>query len=187
MVAKIIDSYLAGIGAVWEVDLWGRLRRQNEAAGAVFLATREAQFGVRLTLVSAVARAYLELLELDEKLEIARRTTDSFERTFQLFNDQHDNGLTSKLEISRARAALRSVSASIPDLKRQIELKENEINVLLGRNPGPIPRQTGLLADLVPPEVPAGLPAALPGTPARHSPGRTAVAGGQRANRHGRG
>ena len=158
---KIIDSYLAGIGAVWEVDLWGRLRRQNEAAGAVFLATREAQYGVRLTLVSAVARAYLELLELDEKLEIARRTTESFQRTFQLFNDQHDNGLTSKLEISRARAALRSVSASIPDLKRQSELKENEISVLLGRNPGPIARKAGQLEELVSPEIPAGIPADL--------------------------
>jgi multidrug efflux system outer membrane protein len=158
---KIGDSYLAGFGALWEVDLWGRLRRQNEAAGAMFLATREAQNGIRLTLVGAVARAYLELLELDERLEIARRTTASFERTFQLFTDQHDNGLASKLEISRALGALHSVSASIPDLKRQIELKENEINILLGRNPGPVARNPGLLSEPVSPEVPAGLPAAL--------------------------
>jgi outer membrane protein, multidrug efflux system len=158
---KILDSYLAGIGAVWEIDLWGRLRRQNEAAGAVFLATREAQHGIRLTLVGAVARAYLELLELDEKLEIARRTKDSFERTFKLFTDQHDNGLASRLEISRARAALRSVSASIPELKRQIELKENQVNVLLGRNPGWIPRKSGQLEELVSPNIPPGLPAAL--------------------------
>ena len=158
---KTGDSYLAGFGALWEVDLWGRLRRQNEAAGAVFLATREAQNGIRLTLVGAVARSYLELLELDERLEIARRTTASFERTFQLFTDQHDNGLASKLEISRALGALHSVSASIPDLKRQIELKENEINILLGRNPGPVARNPGLFSEPVSPEVPAGLPAAL--------------------------
>ena len=158
---KINDSYLAGFGAVWEIDLWGRLRRQNEAAGAAFLATQEAQNGIRLTVVGAIARAYLELLELDNKLEIAQRTALSFERTFKLFTDQHDNGLASKLELSRARAALRSVSASIPDLRRQIELKENEICVLLGRNPGPIGRNAGLLQQSLSPEVPAGLPAAL--------------------------
>jgi multidrug efflux system outer membrane protein len=156
-----LDSYAGGFGVLWEVDLWGRIRRQNEAAYAGFLATQEAQRGIRLTLVSAVAKAYIELLELDEKLDIAKRTASSFERTFKLFNDQHDQGLASKLELSRARAALHSVSASIPDLKRQISLKENEINVLLGLNPGPVPRAANLLKQEMPPEVPTGLPAAL--------------------------
>ena len=158
---KTLDSYFAGFAALWELDFWGRIRRQNEAAYAGLLATQEAQRGIRITLVSAVAKAYIELLELDEKLDIAKRTAGSFERTFKLFNDQHDNGLASNLELSRARAALHSVSASIPDLKRQISLKENEINVLLGLNPGPVPRTANLLQQNMPPEVPTGLPAAL--------------------------
>ncbi len=157
---KTIDSFLGGVGVLWEADLWGRVRRQNEAANAAYLATREAQRGVRLSLVSAVARAYIELLELDEQLVIARRTAGSFERTFKLFSDQHDNGLASKLELSRARAALHSVSASIPDLERQIALKENEICVLAGRNPGPVERGASARPEAAP-EVPAGLPADL--------------------------
>jgi outer membrane protein, multidrug efflux system len=155
------DLYAGGVGAVWEIDLWGRLRRQNEAAKAGFLATREAEQGVRLTLLSAVARAYIELLELDRKLEIASRTADSFERTYRLFDLQHTNGLASRLELSRARAAMRSVSAAIPELNRQIALKENEISILLGRNPQPISRDAGLLERPLPAEVPSGLPSML--------------------------
>jgi len=157
----VLESYLGGFDALWEIDLWGRIRRQNEAARAGLLATREAQRGIRLTLVSGVAAAYIQLLELDEQLEIAQRSAKSFERTFKLFSDQHENGLASKLELSRASAALHSVTAAIPEIKRQIALKENEINVLLGQNPGPIPRRCPLLQAQLPPEVPAGLPAML--------------------------
>ena len=156
-----LDSYLGGFDVIWEIDLWGRIRRLNEAAKAGLLASQEAQRGVRLTLLSEVATAYIQLLEFDERLEIAQRTSISFERTFKLFNDRHESGFASKLELSRASAALHSVSATIPDLRRQIALKENEINVLLGQNPGPVPRGTDLLKQDSPAEVPVGLPAML--------------------------
>lgn len=158
---QVIDSYLGGFGALWEIDLWGRIRRQNEAATAALLATREGQRGVRLTLVSGVAKAYLELLELDEKLEIAGRTAGSFQRTYKLFDDQHTWGLASKLDLARAQAALSSVCASIPEIKRQIALKENEINVLLGRNPGPVVRDGAFRKQPLLPDVPTGLPSTL--------------------------
>src|SRR6266403_2793027 len=156
-----LDSYLGGFDVLWEIDLWGRIRRENEAAKAGILASQEAQRGVRLTLLSGVATAYIQLLELDERLEIAQRTAKSFERTFKLFDDQHEAGFASKLELSRASAALHSVSATIPDLRRQIALKENEINILLGQNPGPVSRGTDLLKGDLPSEVPTGLPAML--------------------------
>src|SRR5258707_1471274 len=156
-----LDSYLGGFDVIWEIDLWGRIRRLNEAAKAGLLASQEAQCGVRLTLLSKVATAYIQILELDERLEIAQRTSISFERTFKLFNDRHEGGFASKLELSRASAALHSVSATIPDLRRQIALKENEINVLLGQNPGPVPRSADLLKQDSPSEVPTGLPAML--------------------------
>ncbi len=158
---RTTDSFFAGFDAVWEIDLWGRLRRHNEAARAMLLATEEGRRGVRLTLLSGVARAYFELLELDEKLQIAQRTARSFEQTLRLFAEQHEGGLTSKLEESRARAALRSVSATIPELQRQITLKENELSVLVGRNPGPITRSAAGLQQQLPPAVPVGLPAML--------------------------
>ncbi len=158
---RTMDSYLAGLGAVWEIDLWGRVRRMNEAAKANFMATQEGRRAVQISLVSGVAATYFELLELDEQLAIAQRTRDSYERTLKLFSDQHAGGLASKLEVSRAELALRTVTATMPEIERQIALKENEINTLLGRNPGPVTRTSTLLAQDLPVEIPVGLPSSL--------------------------
>ena len=155
------DSYLAGFQAFWEIDLWGRVRRMNEAARANFMASQEGRRAVTISLISGVAGAYFELLELDDQLAIAQRTRDSYERTLKLFEDQHAGGLASKLEVSRAELALRTVTATIPEIERQIGLKENEINTLLGRNPGPVPRTSTLLAQEMPVEIPVGLPSSL--------------------------
>jgi multidrug efflux system outer membrane protein len=155
------DSFLAGFNAVWEIDLWGRVRRMNEAARANFMASQEGRRAVMISVGSAVARAYFELLELDDQLAIAQRTRSSYERTLKLFSDQHAGGLASKLEVSRAELALRSVTATIPEIERQIGLKENEINTLLGHNPGPVPRTSTLLAQEMPVEIPVGLPSSL--------------------------
>jgi multidrug efflux system outer membrane protein len=155
------SGFLAGFEALWEVDLWGRVRRMNEAARANFMASQEGRRAVMISLVSGVARAYFELLELDEQLAIARRTRDSYERTYQLFSVQHAGGLASGLELSRAKLSLRSVAANIPDIQRQIGLKENEINTLLGRNPAPVARTSTLLAQELPVQIPAGLPSTL--------------------------
>ena len=158
---RTMDSFLGGFEAVWEIDLWGRVRRMNEAARANFMATQEGRRSVMISLVSGVASAYFELLELDEQLAIAKRTRDSYARSFKLFDDQRVAGLASNLEVSRAKLALRSVAANIPEIERQIALKENEINVLLGRNPAPIARTTTLVAQEFPVEIPVGLPSEL--------------------------
>ncbi|PWU11942.1 MAG: RND transporter [Verrucomicrobia bacterium] len=158
---QTMNAFFGGFEAVWEIDLWGRVRRMNEAARANFMASQEGRRTVMISLVSGVAGAYFELLELDDQLAIASRTRDSYERTFKLFDDQHAAGLASNLELSRAKLALRSVSANIPEIQRQIALKENEINVLLGRNPGPVLRTATLLAQELPVEVPVGLPSDL--------------------------
>jgi multidrug efflux system outer membrane protein len=158
---QTMNGFLGGFEALWEIDLWGRVRRMNEAARANFMATQEGRRNVITSLVSGVAGAYFELLELDEQLAIAKRTRDSYQRTFKLFDDQHNAGLASNLEVSRAKLALRSVSANIPEIERQIALKENEINTLLGSNPGPVPRTSTLLAQELPIEIPVGLPSDL--------------------------
>jgi multidrug efflux system outer membrane protein len=155
------NSFLAGLGAVWEMDLWGRVRRMNEAARANLMATQEGRRAVMVSLVSGVAAAYFELLELDDQRAIAQRTRESYERTLKLFSDQHAGGLASKLEVSRAELALRTVAATIPEIERQISLKENEINTILGRNPGPVTRTSTLLAQDLPVEIPVGLPSSL--------------------------
>jgi multidrug efflux system outer membrane protein len=145
----------------WEADVWGRLRRENEAARAQYIATEEARRGVMLSLVSDVAQAYFELLELDLQLQIAKDTTDSFSQTLKLFTQRLEGGVASKLDTSRAAGALATAAASIPELERQIALKENQISLLLGNNPSPIPHTAKLLEQVVPPDIPVGLPSAL--------------------------
>jgi multidrug efflux system outer membrane protein len=149
------------INAAWELDIWGRVRRLNESARAQYLASEEAKRGVMLSLVSDVAQAYLELLELDLQLQIAQQATDSFGRSLKLFTDRLEGGVSNKLATSRAQAALGSASAQVPELQRLIAIKENQISILVGRNPGSISRHSTLLSETVPPEVPAGLPSAL--------------------------
>ncbi len=155
------DSFLALFNASWEVDLWGRIRRLDESARAQYLASEEARRGVRLSLIGQVAQAYFELLELDERLKIALRATNSYGESLSVFSHRLGAGAASELETARAESALATATASVPDIERQIVLKENQISVLLGSNPGPVPRDKTLLQQAVPPEVPVGLPSEL--------------------------
>lgn len=154
-------AFAAAASVAWEADLWGRIRRENESARAQYLATEQARRAVMLSLVSDVAQAYFELLDLDLQLDIAKETTESFSQTVSLFMHRLEGGVASKLDTSRAEAAHAEAAASIPELERQIALKENQISVLLGNNPSPITHSAKLLDQVVPPDIPSGLPSAL--------------------------
>ncbi len=154
-------SALLDLNVFWEIDFWGRIRRLNEAGCAQYLASEEGRRGVVISLVSSVAQAYFELLELDLLLEIAKRNSRSFEQTLRVFTQRYEGGTASRLETTSAEGLLASVATNIPEVERQITLKENQINVLLGRNPCPVERKASLLEQEMPPEVPAGLPSAL--------------------------
>ena len=158
---KASDVYSATMAASWEIDIWGRVRRSNEAALAVLLGTEDARRGVWLTLVSGVAQAYFELLALDVQLQIARDSTDAYQRTYNLFLDRLQQGAASRLETARALGALGGAQALVPQLESEIVAKENQISILLGNVPIAIPRGTPMYAQPVVPTVPTGLPSAL--------------------------
>lgn len=157
----ISNSFRGLLNASWEIDLWGRIRRSDEAARALILASEEARRGVMLTLVSDIAQAYFELLELDLRQDIAKRTMESFNQSFNLFRRRFEGGIASVLESNRAEASLASAAADVPELERAIVAKENQISVLTGRPPAPIARAALLIKQLPAVEVPAGLPSAL--------------------------
>jgi multidrug efflux system outer membrane protein len=157
-IANGFDGYLS---AAWEFDLWGRVRRLDEAARAQYLASEEARRGVLLSLVSDVVTAYYELLELDEERAIAVQTTASFADSLRLFQRQLEGGVVSRLDTETAKAALAASKARIPDIERQISIKETEISLLIGANPGPLVRGARLVDQEAPTDVPAGLPSAL--------------------------
>lgn len=160
-VTQPVNLYDVNLGLSWEIDLWGRVRRLNEAALARYLATEEARRSVLLSLVSDVATSYFRLRQLDLQLEIARRTATAFEETHALFSRRLEAGAASALETKSAEASLATTSASIPDLERQIVAEENFLGLVLGRNPGDIPRGAVLNDQELPQQVPAGLPSDL--------------------------
>jgi multidrug efflux system outer membrane protein len=154
-------TFLAFGNVAWEADIWGRIRRLNESARAQYLSTEEARRGVMLTLTSNVAQAYFQLLGLELQLQIAKETTASFSDTLKLFTQRYEGGVASKLDTSRAAAAQAAAAATVPEFERQIALQENVISVLLGSNPQSIVHTAKLLDEIVPPDIPVGLPSAL--------------------------
>jgi multidrug efflux system outer membrane protein len=145
----------------WEIDLWGKIRRSSEAANAQLFASVEGHRAVLLSLVSDVAQAYFELLELDARLAIASSSTVAYQGTYKLFQDRLEFGVASQLQTARAEGNLAQAAATVPEIQSQIAAKENQLSTLLGRNPGPIQRGRPLFDQEVTPSVPAGLPSAL--------------------------
>jgi outer membrane protein, multidrug efflux system len=155
------SPFVTALNMSWEFDIWGRIRRSTEAGYAEMMASKEFRRGIMLSLVSSVAQAYFELLQMDLHLDIAKKATEAFDGSLNIFSQRLQFGVASKLETDRALSAKAQVAAHIPDLERQILIKENQINVLLGRNSGTIKRDKGLLQQELPAQVPAGLPSTL--------------------------
>jgi multidrug efflux system outer membrane protein len=145
----------------YELDLWGRIRRSNEAARARLLATEEARNVVRQTLVAQVATAYLELLELDLELGISQSSYASRSNSLELTTARFEGGVAAQQDVEQAAILVHSAEAISIDTRRRIEQKENELNLLLGRNPGIIERGVPLAKWTTRSAVPAGLPSAL--------------------------
>ncbi len=154
------NSYSAVLNASWEIDIWGRIRRQTEAANAQLLASEEGRRGVILSLVGSVAGAYINLRNLDRQLEIARATAKSRGESYELFKLRFEGGVISLLELSQNKSQYEEALASIPPLEKAIAQQENGLSVLLGRNPGPIARGKDI-DQFVLPAIPAGLPSEL--------------------------
>ena len=172
----------------FEVDIWGRLRRATEAARANLLSAEENRKAVVTTLVSDVATDYFSLRELDYELEISQRTLGTRQESLRLIQEPPGR--------RRGDAARPAPGANnwctppretIPALQQQIEQTENQISLLLGKNPGEVIRGRSLTEQEMPPEVPAGLAVRAAGAPARHSRGRAESDRRQRRDRRRQG
>jgi multidrug efflux system outer membrane protein len=147
--------------AAFQLDFFGKLRRATEASRAELLATQDAQQTVILTLVSDVASDYFALLQLDLQLQITRETITTQEDSVKLTKLRVDHGVATKLDVLQAQQVLDTANAQIPDLERQIAQEENAISILLGNYPQGVPRGHTLVEQVLPPEVPPGLPSSL--------------------------
>ena len=152
--------YQGTLGASWQIDLFGRVRRQSEAVQAQVYASEQAQRGVVLTVVTGVATSYITLRALDRQLEIAQATAANFGETARIFNLRYKFGIVSQTEVSQVESQYQQALAAIPAIGQQIAATENLISILLGRNPGAIPRGKSI-DQLIAPLIPADLPSTL--------------------------
>jgi multidrug efflux system outer membrane protein len=156
-----VNAGQLNLSVIWNLDFWGKYRRQTEAARAQMLASEWGQQAVISSLVANVATAYFQLRALDAELEIAKRTLGSRQKSLQLTQVLETHGSASDLDVSQSEQLVYTASESIPDLERQIQQQENLLSILLGENPGSIPRGRALTEQPVPDSVPAGLPSEL--------------------------
>lgn len=154
------ESYTTLAGASWEIDLWGRIRRESEAAQANLLASEQVRRGVILSLVAQVASGYLQLRALDRQLEVSERTLKAYGETLRLFELQHKYGVVSQMTVEQARSSYETAAAQIPQIVTQVAQAENGLSILVGANPRAIARGKAL-EELALPQVPAGLPSQL--------------------------
>jgi multidrug efflux system outer membrane protein len=155
-----IDAYQVLAGASWEIDLWGRIRRMTESAQANLLATQEARRGVILSLLTSLATDYLVLRGLDEQLAIAQRTAANYGQSLRSMELKYQYGRVSQMNVDQARARYETAATQVPQIQSSISVLENAISILLGRNPGEIPRGKSIF-ELTLPTIPGGLPSEL--------------------------
>ena len=157
----IQENYVLAAELSFEVDLFGRYRRSTEAARAELLASEDARFTVLISLIADVASTYFLLRDLDRRYEIAARTLETRGKSTRLVRARFTEGTVPRLDLNQAQIQEAQAAVELAVLERQMMQAENLLNVLLGRNPGPIGRGASIEDQVMPPEVPAGLPSEL--------------------------
>ncbi|NOS80902.1 MAG: efflux transporter outer membrane subunit [Nitrospira sp.] len=158
--ASPFNYYLQG-NLAWELDIWGRIRRSNEAARADLLSKEENRRAVTIQLVSSVGEAYFNLLQFDAQLDIAKRTLQSWEESVRIAQARLKQGFSSRLDMDQFEAERAHAAARMAELERQMVHAENQLSVLMGRKPFAITRGRSLYDQAMPPDVPPGLPSEL--------------------------
>jgi len=154
------DVWQVYLNGNWEIDIWGKIRRATEADRARILSSEEGRRTVILSLVAAVASAYIDLRDADRELEISRKTAEAYKESLRIFELRFKEGFSSSIEVNMIKAEYEQALSRISFYGKTIPQLEDALSILLGRNPGPIPRGK-TLEELALPEVPAGLPSDL--------------------------
>jgi multidrug efflux system outer membrane protein len=156
----ISDNFVVAGGLSFEVDLFGKLRRSTESARASLLATEEARRAVMISLIADVANSYLLLLDVDTRLEISRRTLKTRKDSLDIITARFEKGTVPMIDVNQAEIEQADATVQVAAFERSVVQTENQLNILLGGNPGVIPRG-GTSRRLAPPQIPVGLPSEL--------------------------
>ncbi|PSL48170.1 NodT family efflux transporter outer membrane factor (OMF) lipoprotein [Chitinophaga niastensis] len=156
-----LEDYSVGVGMSWEVDIWGKIRRQKEAALASYLQSYEGQHAVQTGLVASIANSYFNLLMLDNQLSIARRNVALSDTIVQMIRLQKTAGEVTELAVQQAISQKQTAELLLPQLEQGIAIQENAIRILTGNLPGTITRSRKLSDFQVADALPTGIPAAM--------------------------
>ena len=154
------DVWSVFVNGNWEIDIWGKIRRATESARAGILSSEEGRRAVILSLVAAVANTYIDLRDAEREMEISIKTADTYRGSLRIFQLRFKEGFSSAIEVNMVKAEYENAMSKIFFYEKTIPQLENALSILLGRNPGPIPRGK-TLDELALPNVPAGLPSDL--------------------------
>ncbi|MBC8746284.1 multidrug efflux system outer membrane protein [Paraburkholderia sp. WC7.3g] len=159
-VSPIYNQFNASLSVAWEIDLFGKVRRETEAARANLLASEEGRRATILTLVGSVASAYINLRSLDRQLDIAKETVESRAESVRVFEARFHGGEVSQMELAQSQSEYQAARVTVPQIEAQIAQQEDALSVLIGKNPGAILRGREL-AQMGTPQIPEGLPSDL--------------------------
>ena len=151
----------AGLQLSYIVDFWGQYRRATEAARADLLVTEYARHLIETTLISSVASAYFQLRQLDSQLDFSKQTVVSDQDSLRINTINYQGGEYSITDVYQAKLLVEQAEAEVITLRQSIEQTENQLSILLGRNPDSIPRGLNLVDEPHLDEVPVGLPSAI--------------------------
>lgn len=145
----------------WELDFWGKYRRATEAARAEMLASDFGHRAIQVSLISTVASTYFLLLDFDSRLDISRKTLESRRESLRIIGERFDKGIVPEIDLNQAEIQEAIAAASVPFYERLVAQTENALSTLLGYNPGAIARTHTLRDEMIPPEIPAGIPSTI--------------------------
>lgn len=156
-----IEDFNAALTLTWEADIWGKIRRQQEATMAGYLQTYEASKAVQTQIVAGIAQGYYNLLMLDEQLNIAKKNLALIDSTLNFTRLQRNAGEVTTLAVQQVEAQKQSTALLIPQLEQNIAIQENALSILTGSLPGPVERSKGLFNSDVPQWLTPGIPSAV--------------------------
>jgi len=160
-VPEALQDYGLGLHAVWEVDIWKKLRNAKKAAFTRYLATIEGKNFVVTNLVAEIANSYYELLSYDNQLDIIQQTITLQKNALEIVKAQKEAARANELGVKKFEAEVFNSQSREFEIQQRIIETENKINFLLGRYPQPIARDKTVLISQMPQQIKAGIPSQL--------------------------
>lgn len=158
---QIFEEYNFAPSVSWDIDFWGKLKRQREEAFSNYLSQIENRRALRVQLIAQTAQSYYNLLSLDEQLRITQEVEKSMQETLEILKIQYSVGDITSIAIKQSEAQLAETRALIPEIKASIKTQENALQTLTGSYPAAVERLQSLTDTVLQTSLEAGIPSDL--------------------------